>query len=419
MARVSAADRAPPATTAKSLAGLDWVNFFLADVASGFGPFLAIYLLAKQHWNAASIGVVLTIGGVAGLVAQTPAGALIDATQHKRAWLIGTTALISVSVFLVTLIPTFAVITIAQLMLGTAAAIFPPTLAAIALGIVGPKNYTYRIGRMQAFNHAGNVIAAAIAGLAGYLIAVRATFWLVSILGIFAIIAALAINPRSIDNRLARGLTPQQEASERPSGLATLLGCRPLLTFAITIMLFHLANAAMLPIMGQKLAIKNTGQGTLFLAALIIVAQLVMIPMSILVGRRADRWGRKVIFLAAFVALPLRGVLFTLSDNALYLVSIQILDGVGAGIFGALFPLVIADLTRGTGRYNLAFGVTSTMQGIGAALSTTVAGVIIVTGGYNLAFLALAGIAFLALMIFAFAMPETGTVDGVSGVQPR
>jgi MFS family permease len=349
---VSAADRVSPATTARSLAGLDWVNFFLADVASGFGPFLAIYLLAKQHWNAASIGVVLTIGGVAGLVAQTPAGALIDATQHKRAWLIGTTALISVSVFLVTLIPTFAVITVAQLMLGTAAAIFPSTLAAIALGIVGPKNYTYRIGRMQAFNHAGNVIA------------------------------ALAINPRSIDNRLARGLAPQQEASERPSGLATLLGCRPLLTFAITIMLFHLANAAMLPIMGQKLAIKNTGQGTLFLAA--------------------------------FVALPLRGVLFTLSNNALYLVSIQILDGVGAGIFGALFPLVIADLTRGTGRYNLAFGVTSTMQGIGVALSTTVAGVIIVTGGYNLAFLALAGIAFLALVIFFFAVPETGIVDSVT-----
>ncbi|MGH3867368.1 MAG: SLC13 family permease [Pseudonocardiaceae bacterium] len=166
-----------------SLAGLDWVNFFLADVASGFGPFLAVYLLAKQHWNAASISVVMTIGGIAGLVAQAPAGALIDATRHKRAWLIGTTALISVSVFLVTLVPNFAVITIAQLMLGTVAAIFPPTLAAIALGIVGPKKYTYQTSRMQAFNHAGNVIAAAIAGLASYLIEVRAIFWLVSILG--------------------------------------------------------------------------------------------------------------------------------------------------------------------------------------------------------------------------------------------
>ncbi|MGH3593178.1 MAG: MFS transporter, partial [Pseudonocardiaceae bacterium] len=156
----------------------------------------------------------------------------------------------------------------------------------------------------------------------------------------------------------------------------------------------------MLPIMGQKLAIGNTGEGTLFLAALIIVAQVVMIPMSILVGRRADRWGRKAIFLAAFVALPLRGVLFTLSNNAGYLISVQVLDGVAAGIFGALFPLVIADLTRGTGRYNVTFGVASTMQGIGASLSTTVAGVIIVIGAYDRAFLVLAGIAFLALLIF-------------------
>ncbi len=201
---------------------------------------------------------------------------------------------------------------------------------------------------MQAFNHAGNVIAAAIGGVAGYLVAVRAVLWLVSILAIFVIVAALTIDPRVIDNRQARGLAPGQDTGERPSGLRTLIGSRPLLIFAITIMLFHLANAAMLPIMGQKLAIGNTGEGTLFLAALIIVAQVVMIPMSILVGRRADRWGRKAIFLAAFIALPLRGVLFTLSNNAGYLVSVRVLDGVAAGIFGALFPLVIADLTRGS-----------------------------------------------------------------------
>lgn len=294
--------------------------------------------------------------------------------------------MISVSVFLVTLVPSFVVITVAQVLLGIAAAIFPPTLAAIALGIVGPKKYAHRTGRMQAFNHAGNVIAAAIGGVAGYLIAVRAVFWLVSILAIFVIVAALTIDPRVIDNRQARGLAPGQDTGERPSGLRTLIGSRPLLIFAITITLFHLANAAMLPIMGQKLAIGNTGEGTLFLAALIIVAQVVMIPMSILVGRRADRWGRKAIFLAAFIALPLRGVLFTLSNNAGYLISVQVLDGVAAGIFGALFPLVIADLTRGTGRYNVTFGVASTMQGIGASLSTTVAGVIIVIGGYDRAF---------------------------------
>lgn len=151
---------------------------------------------------------------------------------------------------------------------------------------------------------------------------------------------------------------------------------------------------------------------------MIIVAQLVKIPMAILVGRRADRWGRKAIFLAAFIALPLRGVLFTLANNSVYLVGVQVLDGVGAGIFGAVFPVMVADLTRGTGRYNVAFGVATTMQGIGAALSTTLAGAIIVLGGYNLAFLTLSAIAFSALLLFLFAVPETRPATLIPAAAP-
>jgi MFS family permease len=391
----------------RSLAALDGVNFFLADVQSGLGPFLGIYLLTKPGWNAASIGVVMTIGGLAGLIVQTPAGALIDRTRHKRALVIGAAVGVSVGAFIVTITPSFPVVTAAQLVIGVAGVIFPPAIAAIALGLVGPRGYTYRTGRMQAFNHAGNVIGAAVAGIAGYLITIRVGFWLASILGIFVIGSTLAINGRLIDHSLARGLQPQDTGQATPSGFAVLLRSRPLLILAVSVLLFHLANSAMLPIMGQKLALYNTGQGALFQAALIIVAQLVMIPMAILVGRRADQWGRKAIFLAAFLALPLRGVLFTLSNNPAYLVGVQVLDGVGAGIFGAVFPVMVADLTRGTGRYNVAFGAATTMQGIGAALSTTLAGTLIVLGGYDLAFLTLAAIAFLALLLFFFAMPET------------
>jgi MFS family permease len=369
----------------RSLAALDGLNFFLADVQSGLGPFLGIYLLTTPGWNAASIGLVMTIGGVAGLVVQTPAGALIDRTRHKRALVIGAAVGVSVGAFIVTITPSFAVVTTAQLVIGVAGVIFPPAIAAIALGLVGPRGYTYRTGRMQAFNHAGNVIGAAVAGIAGYLITIRAGFWLASILGIFVIASTLAINRRLIDHDLARGLAPQDGGKDTPSGFTVLLRCRPLLILAISVLLFHLANGAMLPIMGQKLALRNTGQGALFQAALIIVAQLVMIPMAILVGRRADQWGRKAIFLAAFIALPLRGVLFTLSNNSAYLVGVQVLDGVGAGIFGAVFPVMVADLTRGTGRYNVAFGAATTTQGIGAALSTTLAGAVIVLGGYDLA----------------------------------
>ncbi|HEX5326756.1 MAG TPA: MFS transporter, partial [Acetobacteraceae bacterium] len=379
------------------------------DVQSGLGPFLAVFLITSQHWNAGDIGMVMTIAGIATLVAQTPAGAFIDATRRKRTAIMIAAAVISVAAFIVTVAPAFGIVAGAQVVLGAAAAILPPATAAIALGLVGPRFFTHRMGRMQGFNHAGNVVAAVIAGALGYLITTAAVFWVVSVLGILAIIATSCIRPREIDHKLARGFRPDKNAtgSDQPSGFRTLLTCRPLLVFICAITLWQLANAAMLPIVGQKLALNNTGEGTLFMSALIVVAQAVMVPMSLLVGHRADRWGRKAIFLAGFAALPIRGVLFSLVNSPDWVVSIQVLDGVGAGIFGALFPLVVADLTRGTGRYNVTLGAATTVQGIGAAFSTTLAGFIIVSGGYAMAFLALAAIALLALLIFLLFMPET------------
>ncbi len=398
----------PPARTG-SLRALDWLNFFLADVQSGLGPFLAIFLITSQHWNAADIGIVMTISGIATLVAQTPAGALIDATQFKRLAIMVAALVISAAAFVVTIAPSFGIVAGAQVMLGASAAIFPPATAAIALGLVGRRRFTHRMGRMQGFNHAGNVVAALIAGALGYFITTAAVFWVVSVFGLLAIASAFWIDPSCIDNDVARGLERDGHAEKagRPSAFTTLLKSRPLLIFVCAITLWQLANAAMLPIVGQKLALNNTGEGTIFMSALIVTAQAVMVPMSILVGHRADRWGRKAIFLAGFAALPIRGVMFSLVKDPYLVVSIQILDGVGAGIFGALFPLVIADLTRGTGRYNTTLGAATTIQGIGAAFSTTLAGFIIVGGGYGLAFLTLAGIALLALLIFLFLMPET------------
>jgi MFS family permease len=216
----------------------------------------------------------------------------------------------------------------------------------------------------------------------------------------------LKIDAGAIDHALARGADAQEE--ERPSGLRNLWESRPLLAFAAAITLFHFANAAMLPLLGEKLALGNHGTETLFMAACIITAQIVMVPMAILVGHRADTWGRKPIFLAGFAVLPIRGVLYTLTQNPYALISIQILDGIGAGIFGALFFIVIADLTKGTGRYNLALGATSAAWGLGAALSNSIAGFIVDWAGYSTAFLSLAGVALAALALFWVAVPETG-----------
>jgi MFS family permease len=230
----------------------------------------------------------------------------------------------------------------------------------------------------------------------------------------------LAIPADAIDHEIARGLPDgKKHDDEQPSGLAILLTSRPLLIFTACVVLFHLANAAMLPLVGQKLALQDRNQGTAAMSLCILAAQLVMVPMAILVARKADDWGRKRLFLAGFLILPLRGVLYTFSNDPAWLIGVQVLDGVGAGLFGALFPLIIADLTWGTGRFNVTCGAVQAAQGIGASLSTTIAGLIVVAAGYSTAFLTLAAIAAAGLVLFWIAMPETKDIDGKASAPLR
>jgi MFS family permease len=391
----------------RSLWALDGVNFFLADLQAGLGPFLGVYLINKETWNPANIGLILTLGGAVGLLLNAPAGALIDATRHKRALLAAAAALTSFGTFIVTLKPTFAIVTAAQLITGIAGVVLGPVIAAIALGVVGPKRYAAQTGRMQAFNHAGNVVGSAVAGLAGYLISLKMGFWLASLFGIFVVLATLLIKRNLINDAVARGLQPTDDGDDKPSGFRILLRNRPLLLLAAVVGLWQLANGAMLPITGQKLAVGNTGDGALYQAALIIVAQVVMIPMALLVAKRGDGWGRKPLMVVAFAVLPIRGILFALASHPGEVIAIQALDGIGAGLQGALFAIMVADLTRGSGRFNVAFGAATMVQGIGGTLSPALAGAIDQAAGYDVAMLALTAIALIALVLLILAVPET------------
>jgi len=387
---------------------LDWLNFFLADVRDGLGPYLAIYLLTVQKWDAGSIGMVMTIGGIAAIVAQTPAGAWIDKTRAKRVLVIVAAVIVTGASLLLPLFSNFAPVAGLQILTGSAGSLFQPAIAAITLGMVGPKAFAKRTGRNEAFNHAGNAMAATIAGVSAYFLGPIVVFYLMAATAAGSIVATLAIPEKAIDHDLARGFADDHDRSKhQPSGLAVLLGCKPLMIFAGCVTLFHFANAAMLPLVGQKLSLVNKEVGTSLMSACIVAAQLVMVPVAMLVGAKADIWGRKSIFLAGFLILPIRGILYTFWDNPFWLVGVQLLDGIGAGIFGALFPLVVADLTRGTGRFNVSQGAITTAIGIGAALSTTFAGVIVVEAGYSAAFLFLAAVASVALAVFWLAMPET------------
>ena len=322
---------------------------------------------------------------------------------------------------LLTLFPFFVPAALAQTLIGACDAVFPPAIAAISLGIVGPRAFTSRIGRNEAFNHAGNAFTAIIAGVAGYLIAPSAVLWLVAILAVASAFAVLAIDPGEIDNDVARGLNKEaddkNEGGAKPSALQVLFECKPLLIFTAGITLFHFANAAMLPLLGERLSQGQKGAETLFMAACIITAQLVMAPMAMLVGAKADVWDRKPLFLLGFGVLPIRGLLYTLLDDPYYLVAVQLLDGIGAGIFGALFFIVVEDLTQGTGHYNLALGAAAAAWGFGAALSNSVAGFIVDAASFNAAFLFLAGVAVLAFLLFWLAMPETGEFNKVEESQ--
>lgn len=388
---------------------LDALNFFLADVRDGLGPYLAIYLLTEQKWNEASIGIVMSVAALAGIAAQTPAGALIDVSKAKRGLVVAAAVMVTMACLVLPLTRQFWLVAATQAIGGASASIFAPAIAAIALGVVGPKAFAARIGRNEAFNHAGNAVSAILAGGLAYFYGPVVVFWLLAAMAAASIVATLSIPAASIDDRLARGLGEDEEADgkQKPSGFRVLLTCRPLLIFAVATVLFHFSNAAMLPLVGQKLALANPALATTLMSACIVAAQLVMVPVAVVVGRKADVWGRKPIFAVALAVLAFRGAMYPLSDDPAWLVGVQLLDGIGAGIYGALFPLVVADLTKGTGHFNVSQGAIGTAAGLGGALSTAIAGAIIMAAGYNAAFYFLAAVAGCALILFYIWMPET------------
>ncbi|MBK5477078.1 MFS transporter [Pseudomonas sp. TH21] len=387
---------------------LDGLNFFLADVRDGLGPYLAIYLLAVHKWDPASIGVVMTLAGIAALITQGPAGALIDRTRSKRAVIAVAAILVTVSCLLLPFVSSFSLVAVTQAASAIAASVFAPAISAISLGITGPRAFTRRTGRNETFNHAGNAVAALLAGGLAYLFGPVVVFYLMGFMAAASIVAVSCVSAKAIDHEVARGFDPAHSNDhEQPSGISVLLANRPLLVFAICCALFHLANAAMLPLVSQKLAQINLQMATPLTSACIVAAQLVMVPMAWLVGLKADVWGRKPLLLAGFLILPLRAMLYTLSNDPYWLVAVQMLDGIGAGVFGALFPVIVKDLTQGTGRFNVSLGALSTVFGLGAALSSSLAGLVVQQAGYNAAFLTLAGVAAVALALVWLAMPET------------
>ena len=389
----------------RTLLGLDWLNFLLADVQTGVGPFLAIYLVGYK-WDEERVGLALTVGGIAGILMQTPAGALVDFLRSKRALVGVAVTALAAGALLIALFPSFWPVMGAQVLIGGTSSVFLPAICAMSLGIVGRAAFDTRQGRNQTFNSAGNVIAAVSMGLLGYFVSNRSIFFFVAVFAVPTILTLLLIRPAEIDYDLARGATDGEKGGKVES-VEVLFWERPLVLFLGCAVMFHFANAAMLPLLGEMLAKGQGRSSMMFMSACVVTTQFVITLIASWSGRTAGTWGRKPLLLIAFGVLPIRGVLYTLTSNTGLLVAIQIMDGVGAGIFGVVSVLVIADLTRGTGRFNLTLGAITTAVGIGAALSQVIAGSIVHHVGFRAGFLFLAGVAAAAFAILYFFMPET------------
>jgi len=388
----------------------------MADVRGALGPYLNVFLVTEQRWSQSEVGLVTMIGGLVGLVFQTPIGAAIDETRAKRGVIVGGLAVLGLSAGVIFALPRFWPVAIANTLTAVVGDIFGPAIAALTLGLYARDALARRMGRNAAFDHAGNVAIAIVAAGVGYLFSQRAVFLLVPVCAVLAASAVLSIPAAKIDLARARNLDPDGDSASQAAGYGILLRSRPLVIFALTTLLFHFANAPLLPLIGQKLALAHPKEATAMMSACIVAAQLVMLPIAVLVGRTADRWGRKPLFLAGFAVLPIRAALYTLSDDSGWLIGVQVLDGVGAGIFGALTPLVIADIMRGTGRYNLALGAVATAQGAGAAVSGLSTGLIVDHLGYSPAFLTSAAVAALAFATFLLAMPETRSMPAIDPI---
>jgi MFS family permease len=390
-----------------SLHGLDRVNFFLAAMLAGFGPYVAAYL-TNANWPQAEIGLVLSAGSVAALLSQLPGGELLDKVRSKRAVIAVGTGIVIVSALILAFWPRLPFVFIGLVLQGMTGGFLGPAIAAISLGLVGHSALAERLGRNQRFASTGALVGAALMGVAGYLLSYQSIFLIVVLLGLPLFLALARI--RAADVHFGRSCgAPAHHAESQParSGRWILLKDFRLVVFAGGLFMFQLANASVLPLAGEILARKSQTHSSLVISALIIVPQIIVALMAPWVGRRAQDWGRRPLLLIGFAALPIRALGFALISDPLLLLAVQALDGISATVLGVLTALIIADLTGGTGRFNLAQGIVGTASGIGASISTTLSGLVAERLGPSAAFLCIAATAALGTLMIWFLMPET------------
>ncbi|HET6323936.1 MAG TPA: MFS transporter [Planctomycetaceae bacterium] len=387
----------------RSRVGLNAANFFLAEITGVVMPFLGSYLEGQQ-WSETAIGIAIGLAGLGVFLMQTPAGMITDCVRQRRTLLAGASIVLGVCYGLLPLVPAHpAWVDPLLFAAGAGQAFFLPLLGALALGLVGHAALNRMIGHNQGWNHAGNLAAALLAMAQVSLFGLTSVFYAVMVVSTLAAGSVFLIRENEIDERRASGAA---DGGAKGASLREVLRDRRVLVLLAATALFHLANAPVMPFVGAY--IKKLGGNDIQVAAVVLVAQAVMIPVALAAGWLCDRWGRKPVFAIGFVALPVRIFLYSLTQNPWGLVALQTLDGIGAGIYGVVIVAMCADLTKGKGGFNALCGMIATALAVGGVIGPLGAGFLAEHLGYNGFFYVFAGIAVAAALLFLTLMPETG-----------
>ena len=383
--------------------GLDVLNLFVANIQTGFGPFIAVYL-TTSGWTQTSIGIALSIGTIVGMISQVPAGALVDAVPYKS--IIAGVSLLAftVSALLFAIEPLPLWVYVAEALHGFSSSTLGPTIAATSLILVGQDALSLRLGRNARFSSLGNATGAALMGAFGYYISSRSVFFLAAALTLPAIVSVWPL--RRLDGR-APAAHVGVRVKVSPVSAWHLFRDRRLLIFGAAILLFTFGNSAMLPLASGAITKLMPAAASLMIAAFIVLPQFVVAAISPGVGRYAQSHGRRGLLIVALAALVVRGVLFAVIADPVFLIPVQILDGISGACIGVLIPLVTSDVAGLSGHYNFALGVIGLALGIGATASTTVGGMIADRIGEPTALATLAASAVVATLFAWAAMPET------------
>jgi MFS family permease len=385
--------------------GLNATNFFLAEVTGVVLPFLNNFLQSRQ-WRYDSIGLATALAGFGVFLMQTPAGFIADRVSRRRALLAVASLLLGVCYALVPIVPAhWWLIDPLLFIAGAGQAFFTPLLGGLALGLVGHAALSKTVGMNQGFNHAGNIAAAVSAMVLVSWFSLSSVFYAVMMVSVLAAASVFLIRRDELDESRASGVTTNGNGRAHPVGLLELFGDRRVVILFAATALFHLANAPVMPLVA--LYVKHLHGSDRQVAAVVLMAQSVMIPVALLTGWLCDRWGRKPVFAIGFLALPVRIFLYSLTTDPGVLVALQALDGIGAGIYGVAIVSMCADLTRGKGRFNALLGLIATALSVGGVIGPLGSGFFVQHLGFNAAFYAFAGIAAVAALLFVCFMPET------------